>query len=177
MLRCVWGWFHKTSEEPDEPVRPEEDLSGAIELIKRWEGFRADAYQDPVGIWTIGYGTIRYPDGGRVTAVDVVTKAEAEGYLLGHVMESIVGPMRGLLDVPVTVNQYNALVSFAYNVGMGAFERSTMRRYINKGRPSEAAKEFNRWTKAGGKKLQGLVRRRAAERKLFETHSDTLMDI
>jgi len=143
-------------------------LFKSLALIKEFEGLRLNAYLDPVGIPTIGYGTIRYPDGSKVRMGDRITEAQAEDYLLDHVESSVVAKIDPLIQVPLTENQYNALVSFVYNVGIGAFQRSTMLRKLNSGDYIGAAFEFPRWKLAGGKILAGLVRRRKAERALFE---------
>ncbi len=151
------------------------DIKKAIELIKKWEGFRTKAYKDPVGIWTIGYGTIRYPSGKTVQSGDVISEHNAENYLLEHIEDHILGQMHGLLRAKVNENQYSALVSFTYNLGIGNLKRSTLLKKINNQDFFGAAREFDKWVNAGGKKLKGLVRRRADERKLFETPIDSII--
>ena len=143
------------------------NLQPAIDLIKKWEGLRKNAYLDPVGIWTIGYGTIRYPDGTRVKQGDTCTEAQAAAWLLDHV-EDKTPQIDRAIKVPVSENEYCAIVSFVYNLGIGNFTSSTLLKKLNSGtRKAEVAAEFDRWVFAGGKKLQGLVNRRAEEKNLF----------
>jgi len=92
-----------------------------LDLIKKWEGFRANAYLDPVGIPTIGYGTIRYPNGQPVELGDIVTEAEAED-LLKLEADDFAELVTKKVTVGLNQNQFDALVSFCYNVGGGAFQ-------------------------------------------------------
>lgn len=143
-------------------------------LIRRWEGLhrrlpdgRISSYPDPVGIWTIGYGSIWHPEAQRaVQQGDVITQAQAEQWLDLEVQEKAKG-VAPLCSVPLTQSMFDALVSFSYNVGIGAFEESTLRRKLNQKDYEGAAKEFDRWVKAGGSVLQGLVNRRNDEEALF----------
>lgn len=142
-----------------------------LDLIKRFEGLRLEAYLDPVGIPTIGYGTIQYPGGKeRVRIGDRITQAKAELFLR-HDCERFENVINTNVFVPLTQNQFDALVSFTYNVGAEAFLDSTMLKLINKGYLDDASKQFARWVQGevGGKMqvLPGLVSRREAERKLF----------
>lgn len=145
-------------------------------LIRRWEGLhrrlpdgRIEAYADPVGIWTIGYGSIRHPEAQRaVQRGDVITQAQAEKWLDLEIKEKARG-VAPLCSVPLTQSMFDALVSFAYNLGVGAFEESTLRRKLNQRDYEGAAKEFDRWVKAGGSVLQGLVNRRNDEEALFRS--------
>lgn len=133
-----------------------------LSLIKRFEGLRLKAYICPAGVPTIGYGTTK-----GVRMGQTITEEEAERLL----REDVAVFERGVdeaVKVPLNPNQRAALVSFAYNVGLGAFRTSTLLRLLNKGDYAGAAKQFDRWTKGGGKVLPGLVKRRAAERELFE---------
>lgn len=132
-----------------------------LELIKEFEGFRSNAYRDSVGVATIGYGHTK-----GVRMGDVITRAQGEAFLLGdtqHAQESV----ERLVTVPLTQNQYDALVSFTFNLGSGNLASSTLLKKLNDGDYQGAADEFPRWVHAGGKKLEGLVRRRNAERRLF----------
>ena len=132
-----------------------------IELLKRAEGLRLTAYKDPVGIWTIGYGSTRnVKPGMRISA------EEAE-QLLKMDLWRFEKAVQVLTKVPLTDNQFSALVSFAYNIGENALAKSTLLRKLNAGDYQGAAKEFRRWVKAGGITLPGLVRRREAEMQLF----------
>lgn len=138
-----------------------------LSIIKTFEGFRAAPYLCPANVWTIGYGTTRYDDGHSVTEHDTsVTEAEAEALLESAVKRfgAVVG---GITPVPLTENQFSALVSFSYNVGTGNYRASTMRSKLLRREYTSAAIEFPRWCRAGGRILPGLVRRRKAEQELF----------
>ncbi len=142
-----------------------------LDLVKKWEGFRREAYLDPVGIPTIGYGTIRYPEGRPVHLGDIITEQQAEGFLLDE-CEDFAEQLSAMIEVPLNQNQIDALVSFTYNVGPGAFKNSTLRRKLNGGDINQAAAEFAKWNKGtidGVKQvLPGLVSRRAEEATLFK---------
>lgn len=155
------------TQEPD--IKKDKNLEPAIELIKKWEGFRSKAYRDPVGIWTIGYGTIKYPDGTKVNSDDAISERTASKYLMAHVESDILPYVDRYVKVPLNNNQYCALVSFTYNLGAGALRKSTLLKKINNKDFNGAAREFDRWVYAGGKKLRGLVRRRNDEEALFLT--------
>lgn len=138
-----------------------------LDLIKHFEGLRLDAYQDSVGVWTIGYGSTYWPDGRSVRKGDrLASEAEAEALLRTTVADFERGVNR-VVKVHVTQNQFDALVSFAFNLGVAALEKSTLIRKLNQIDVIPVANEFSRWTKAGGIELAGLRRRRAAERELF----------
>ena len=132
-----------------------------LELIKEFEGFRSNAYRDSVGVATIGYGHTK-----GVRMGDVITRAQGEAFLLGDTQDAQEAVER-LVTVPLTQNQYDALVSFTFNLGSGNLASSTLLKKLNDGDYPGAADEFPRWVHAGGKKLEGLVRRRNAERRLF----------
>ncbi|OCT28128.1 lysozyme [Pseudomonas putida] len=132
-----------------------------LNLIKSFEGLRLQAYQDAVGVWTIGYGTTR-----GVKADMSITKEQAERMLLNDV-QRFEPEVQRLVTVPLNQNQWDAMISFTYNLGAANLESSTLRRLLNAGDYAGAAEQFPRWNKAGGKVLNGLVRRRAAERELF----------
>ncbi len=141
-----------------------------LDLIKKWEGLFLNAYIDPVGIPTIGYGTIRYPNGQTVRLGERISERDAEGYLR-YECSKIAQEISKLIKVPVNQNQFDALVSFSYNVGTGAFQGSTLLRKLNQGDYQGAANEFSRWVNGvvnGVKQpLPGLVSRRADEQRLF----------
>lgn len=132
-----------------------------VDLVKSFEGFRAEAYKCPAGVWTIGYGTTEdvYPG-------DVVDEREAEELLMNDLLDASKA-IDDLVDVPVTQGQYDALTSFVYNVGREAFRSSTLLKLLNAGNVDGAMKQFQRWNKAGGTVLAGLTKRRAAEATLF----------
>lgn len=147
---------------PPERVSPE-----GVALLHHFEGFRADAYQDSVGIWTIGYGNTRYEDGTPVRKGDRVTR-ERGAELFRNILKGFEQAVLDAVTVPLTQGQFDALVSFAYNVGTGALRSSTLLRVLNAGDYDAAADQFLRWNRAGGRVLPGLTRRREAERKLFK---------
>lgn len=152
----------KLIDTPDERTINREGL----ELIKHFEGFRSNAYLCPANVWTIGYGSTFYPDGRKVKAGDHVTRAEGEELLRNTVKRFEQGVDR-MVKVKLNSNQFSALVSFAFNVGLGAFSKSTLLRVLNQGNYAEAYRQFGRWTRGGGRVLAGLVRRRKAEKALF----------
>jgi lysozyme len=137
-----------------------------IALIKRFEGVRLQAYQDPVGVWTIGYGWTQPVAGRKVSAGMRISSAMADSLLLCGVVQFEQGVSR-LVKVPIAQGQFDALVSFAYNLGLRALGDSTLLRKLNAGDRQGAAAEFGRWVNAGGARLDGLAARRAAERALF----------
>lgn len=137
--------------------------SAGLSVIKEFEGFRANAYRDPVGIWTIGFGTIR-----GVKPGDVVTRSEAERRLRQELVEYERAVERAT-GGNATQPQFDALVSFAYNVGVKGMAGSTVIKRHNTGDHQAAARAFGLWNKAGGKVWPGLTRRRAAEAALYLT--------
>ena len=137
--------------------------SAGLNIIKEFEGFRANAYRDPVGVWTIGYGTIR-----GVKPGDVVSRAEAERRLRQELVEYERAVERAT-GGNATQPQFDALVSFAYNVGVKGMAGSTVIKRHNAGDHQAAARAFGLWNKAGGKVWPGLTRRRAAEAALYLT--------
>lgn len=143
-----------------------------LDLIKFYEGFRAEPYQDSVGVWTIGYGTTVYPDGTKVAPDDgPVTKERAEELLFDHVNQvALVGLKRYVRTFDrLSQHQVDALASFVYNLGTGAFANSTLLRKLNLSHFDDAADEFKRWVYAGGKVLKGLIKRRDSEAHLYRT--------
>jgi lysozyme len=138
-----------------------------IDLIKRFEGFSSTPYLCPADVPTIGYGNTRRFDGSRV-AMDDEPISEADGEaLLAHELLSFERSVDKLITAELTQVMFDALVSFTYNLGSGNLQSSTLRMKLNRGHYEGAADEFPKWRKAGGRVLQGLVRRRIAERKLF----------
>lgn len=139
-----------------------------LDLIKEYEGFRATAYICPSGKLTIGYGCTYYSDGSLVKRGDTITKKDA-GKLLEKVVEDYYAKsINDNIKVPLTQNQFDALVSFIFNCGIGAFVGSTLRKLLNQKDYKGAAEQFLRWDKGNdGKPIAGLTRRRKAERELF----------
>jgi len=137
-----------------------------IELIKRFEGLELKAYPDSVGVWTIGYGWTQPVDGKKIGPGMVIDQATADRLLKCGVVQYEQG-VNQLVKVKITQGQFDALVSFAYNLGLRSLSTSTLLRKLNAGDKQGAANEFGKWVNAGGVKLAGLVKRRAAERELF----------
>ena len=137
-----------------------------ISLIKGFEGKRLNAYYDGVGVWTIGFGTIKYPNGVRVKKGDTCTEAQAESYLKNDLVK-FENAINRLVKVPLNQNQFDALSSFTYNLGETNLSSSTLLKKLNAKDYAGAADQFLRWNKAGGKVMNGLTRRREAERNLF----------
>ena len=137
-----------------------------LNIIKEFEGLRLSAYDDSVGIQTIGYGTTRYPNGNKVKRGDKITLEQAEQYLR-HDLTKFEDDVNSLVKVPLTQNQFDALTSLVYNIGSGAFSKSTLLKKLNAKDYKGAADQFLVWNKAGGRTLQGLVNRRTKERQLF----------
>jgi len=139
-----------------------------LELIKKYEGFRASPYKCPAGVPTIGYGATYYPTGKRVKMTDPpITEKQATDLL-----KQMIIPFEKAVDTycidSINQNQFDALVSFAYNVGTNALKNSTLLRKLNVNANDPTIRdEFMRWTKAGGKTLKGLVNRRKEESDLY----------
>lgn len=132
-----------------------------LDLIKQWEGLRLEAYLCPAGVWTIGYGHTETAKKGMK-----ISQAEADRLLVYDLSRFIQG-VEESLDVTVNDNQFAALVSFAFNVGVGAFKKSTLLKKLNAGDFSSVPSELARWNKVGGKVSAGLANRRAAEAGLW----------
>lgn len=137
------------------------------ELICSFESLQLQAYDDGVGVCTIGYGTTVYPDGRRVGAGDVCTRTQAESYM-AHDLKRFEQTVSSVVTVPLNQHQFDALVSLTYNIGQGAFRDSTLLRKLNAKDYLGAAAQFDVWNRGGGRVLQGLVNRRAVERQWFE---------
>ena len=137
-----------------------------ISLIKEFEGCKLAAYQDSVGVWTIGFGWTQPVDGKPIRA-GMTIKQETAERLLKTGLVSYENDVSRLVKVGLTQGQFDALVSFTYNLGARSLSTSTLLRKLNAGDYSGAADEFLRWNKAGGKVLNWLTRRREAERALF----------
>lgn len=138
------------------------DPMSAAPFVAQYEGLELKAYRCSAGVWTIGYGHT----GSDVHEGLVITKEQALS-LLAKDLASHVLQASGYIAVPVTQNQFIALTSFIYNVGVGAFRDSTLLKLLNRGDFQGAADQFLRWNRANGKVLAGLTRRREAERALF----------
>lgn len=141
-----------------------------VDLIRRFEGCKLEAYPDP-GTggepWTIGYGAT----GPGIEPGVVWTQEQAEERLAEDVQRFADAVARAL-TVDVSDNEFAAMVCLAFNIGAGAFRKSTLLRLVNDGHFEAAAEQFERWNRAGGREMAGLTRRRQAERALFETPGD-----
>ena len=138
-------------------------------LIKSFEGFRANAYPDPKSggdPWTVGYGSTKFPSGRPVKQGDKVTLGQAELYLREDV-KKFENSVDALVTAPLKQCQYDALVSFVYNLGATNFRTSTLLKKLNAKDYKGAAEEFLRWVSPGSSVEDGLRRRRTAERSLF----------
>ena len=137
-----------------------------LRLIMEFEGFRANAYRDPVGIWTIGYGHTSAAGEPRVNEGMHITVAQGREILRQDVNRFAIG-VRQLVTTDLTDAQFSALVSFAYNVGLGGLARSSVLKAVNARDFAAVPRRLALWVKAGGRRLPGLVRRRAAEAAMF----------
>lgn len=136
-------------------------------LLKRFEGCRLESYQDVAGIWTIGFGSTRYADGRRVGPGEVITLPDAEA-LFRTTLVPYEKAVDDLTRDDLTPRQLDALVSLTYNIGPENFRRSTLRKLVNANPSDPAIRDaFAMWNKAGGKRVGGLVKRRAAEADWF----------
>ena len=151
-----------------------------IEQIKKDEGVRSRPYQCPALLWTVGVGHVIDPHHAKVKLADrkqlpipagwdrVLSAAEIDEILRKDLNRFEAGVLR-LIKVELTQGQFDALVSFSFNVGLGNLQNSTLRMKINRGDYEGAAEQFLVWTKAGGKVLKGLVIRRTHEKEMFES--------
>lgn len=150
-----------------------------IALIKLFEGCKKRPYLCPAGLWTVGYGTVLYLDQIKLKMPERLayplrpehdrefSRDEIDGFLREELGSTERGVARYCPASTGNQGQFDALVSFAYNCGLGALQRSTLRAKFNRGEIDEAADEFMKYTRGGGKVLPGLVSRRKAERAMF----------
>lgn len=147
------------------------------QLIKDYEGISLTAYQDAVGIWTIGYGMTHYPDGTAVKQGDVITEQQADNDF-SVLADQFAAQVNPLIHSSVNDNQFSALVSFTYNLGTGALSTSTLLKKVNADPDDPTIRdEFMKWVYAGGVKLQGLVNRRDSEADLYFTPPSFLQQL
>lgn len=132
-----------------------------LDLIKHFEGFRAQAYLCPAGVWTIGYGTTKGVKKGQVVDIEKANKM-----LLSDVAK-FEKNVNDLVKVKLTQDQFDALVAFVYNVGPTNFKNSTLLSLLNQGMYDKVDEQLLRWNKANGRVLDGLTRRRISEGVLF----------
>jgi len=132
-----------------------------IELLTYFEGLKLEAYQDSVGVWTIGYGHTK-----NVAEMDKITKSQAEDMLKTELIE-YQGYITNLVKVKLTQGQFDSLVCWVYNLGPTNLSNSTLLKLLNQGDKFLIPEQIRRWNKAGGRVLKGLVRRREAEALMF----------
>ena len=138
-----------------------------LELIKDFEGFSSTAYLCPAKIPTIGWGNTFYEDGRKVKLGEQISKTDALKLLEVVANRDFADKIFPAIKVKVSQSQFDAMVSLAYNIGTGAFLKSTLLKKVNAGDFAGAGEEFLRWNKAGGKEVLGLTRRREREKQLF----------
>lgn len=144
-------------------------MNKGIPLIKRFEGLKLKAYLCPASIPTVGYGSTYYEDGSKVKLGDVITIDRADKLLFNTVAE-FEKQVDTVVTSAINANQLGALTSFAFNVGVGNFRRSTLLRLVNANPNNPAIRtEFMKWTRANNQVLKGLVTRRQAEADLYFT--------
>ncbi|GFO74028.1 lysozyme [Bathymodiolus platifrons methanotrophic gill symbiont] len=142
-----------------------------INLIKRFEGFSSSVYICPAGYPTIGYGHVIRDDENHLFA-EGINKEEGEELLRQDVHWAERGVLK-LIDVPLTEGQFDSLVSFTFNLGSGALQRSTLRRKVNREEHGDVPVQLKRWVWAGGRKLKGLKMRRNAEANIYSQETFT----
>jgi len=164
-------WHQNTGAEP-RPLKSNQTEHGrnmpvrvtskeGIALIKKFEGCELTAYQDSVGVWTIGYGHTK-----NVCEGDCITMGEADRMLEEELVE-YEGYINDMVKVDLSQNQFDALVAWVYNLGPTNLSQSSLLRELNNGNIAKVPSEMRRWNKAGGRVLDGLIRRREAEALLF----------
>ena len=133
-----------------------------LELIKKFEGCETTAYQDSVGVWTIGFGHTKGVEKGQTCSIE-----DAES-MLADEMDEYEGYINNMVKVDLQQHEFDALVAWVYNLGPTNLGESTMLKVLNGGQFDRVPDEMNRWTRAGGEILEGLVRRRQAESLMFQ---------
>ena len=133
-----------------------------LELIKKFEGCETTAYQDSVGVWTIGFGHTKGVEEGQTCSIE-----DAES-MLADEMDEYEGYINNMVKVELQQHEFDALVAWVYNLGPTNLGESTMLKVLNGGQFDRVPDEMNRWTRAGGEILEGLVRRRQAESFMFQ---------
>lgn len=162
IARLVRAFFYAPKPAPmPEPDQPAKTSEQGIALIQHFEGLRLKAYLCPGNVWTIGYGHTQ-----GVRQGDRITPAEANR-LLRMDLDEYEEDVNYMVNAPLNQQQFDALVSFTFNLGGGNLKRSTLLIKLNALDYDGAADEFPRWKKSGGRILPGLITRRAAERALF----------
>lgn len=141
-----------------------------LEIVKKFEGLRLKPYLCPAGIPTVGYGATTYLDGSKVQIKDKAITEKMATELLKHHLKTAEDAVNSLVKVSLNEDQFSALVSLVYNIGVKAFSTSTILKLINQNSIELAAAQFGRWNKVNGEVSKGLVARRDAERALFDSN-------
>jgi GH24 family phage-related lysozyme (muramidase) len=165
------GWGVRRAVAVPEAMRTSQ---AGINLIHSFEGLRLKAYPDPGtggSPWTIGWGSTTDEQGRPIEPGTVWTRERADARFRQHLAQFEQAVWNALGDAPVTQNQFDAMVSLAYNIGRAAFRRSTLVRKHRAGDYAGAAREFLRWNRAGGRVMAGLTRRREAEARMYSRQS------
>ena len=151
-------------------TNPTKVSDNCIRMIKHHEGVRYQPYQDPIGLWTVGVGHLIGNGKSLPKEWNKTFTSEEVDDILKKDLARFESGVNTLIPITrLTQNQFDALVSFSFNVGLGNLQASTLRQKLNRGDYEGAANEFPKWRKAGGKVLNGLVRRRADEKAMFMT--------
>lgn len=170
MMKSLLNFLRGLIKGVNEIKEETEQLTGVYHVsdemtqkIKKFEGYMSKAYPDAKGVWTIGYGNTFYADGNPVKPGDTITKGAAEK-LFSDVLNDFAGKVGDAVRVELNHCQFDALVSFTYNVGIGNLKKSTLLKKVNANPEDETIRsEFNKWIKSGGKTLAGLIKRRKDE--------------
>lgn len=142
--------------------------NNCVNIVKEFEGFRSKPYKCSAGIPTIGYGSTFYINDEKVSMNDSPISIELAEELLMNTLNMFSAKVNNLIKVELNQNQYDAIISFVYNIGVGGFSKSTMLKLINSKDFTNASKQFIRWNKANGKVVNGLTIRRKKEQELFD---------
>lgn len=164
LIKALFGAFKKQQTDSSTPALHISE--NCIDVIKYYEGLKLEAYQDVGGVWTIGYG-----DTKGVHKNMHITQEQAEERLINRIANEFEPQVLNMLKTSVTQGELDALVSFAYNLGAGALQGSTLLRKLNGGDNNGAYNEFTRWIHVGKKPYLGLLRRRVTEQALFKGHN------
>tara|TARA_R100001163_G_scaffold24433_1_gene20282 strand:+ start:23 stop:523 length:501 start_codon:yes stop_codon:yes gene_type:complete len=157
LFRSILGRLTPAIKESNMKISQE-----GLSLIKKFEGCELEAYKCAAGVWTIGYGSTKGVEEGNT-----ITQEEADKLLLDE-MEEYEGYINDMVKVDLKQNEFDALVSWVYNLGSSNLSSSTLLQKLNTKEWDDVPNQIKRWNKAGGKVLQGLIRRREAEALLFE---------
>jgi lysozyme len=145
--------------------------SFGLALLRESEGLRLKAYQDSAGVWTIGYGTIKYPDGSQVRQGDTCTPEQAEYWIYGD-LAWVTKAVNAMVAVEINQKMFDAVCILVYNIGEGNFHKSSLLRQLNQSNFKQASAEFDKWVKARVNgtlvTVKGLVNRRDREQALFD---------